>query len=50
MRYIAIDLEIEQPNTRFDTTDSAVSEEKIIQAGLAILELGKGVISLPIFY
>lgn len=44
MRYITIDLEIEQPNTRFDTTDSAIDHEKIIQVGIAILELGKGII------
>jgi len=53
MRFVVIDTELEQPNSRFDTTDSAITHEKIIQVGIAILELGNGVIyseTINIFY
>jgi|GEM_PF-3781420 inhibitor of KinA sporulation pathway (predicted exonuclease) len=40
MRFIAIDLELEQPKTNPQTPDSAVEQERIIQVGLVVFELG----------
>jgi DNA polymerase III alpha subunit (gram-positive type) len=39
MRFIAIDLELEQPNTNQQTTDSLTDEETIIQVGIVVFEL-----------
>lgn len=38
-RYIAIDLELEQPNSNNQTPDSQTDKEKIIQAGVVVFEL-----------
>lgn len=39
LRHIALDLELEQPKTRPDTSDSHLDEAKIIQVGYVIYEL-----------
>lgn len=39
MRYIAIDLELEQPNTNQQTPDSQTDIEKIIQVGVVVFEI-----------
>lgn len=41
MNFIAIDLELEQPNTNKQTPDSLVDQEKIIQVGLVVFSLGE---------
>jgi DNA polymerase III alpha subunit (gram-positive type) len=41
MRFIAIDLELEQPNTNHQTPDSKTSDEVIIQVGVVVFELAK---------
>lgn len=38
MNRIALDLELEQPNTRSDTSDSELSEERIIQVGYVVFD------------
>lgn len=38
-RYIAIDLELEQPRSNQQTPDSQTDKEKIIQAGIVVFEL-----------
>lgn len=37
-RFIALDLELEQPNDNWEVTDSQIQEEKIIQIGWVIFE------------
>ena len=39
MRFIAIDLELEQPSSHAQTADSVINEEYIIQAGIVVFEL-----------
>lgn len=39
VKFIAIDLEIEQPNTKHQTADSETNVEKLIQVGLVVFEL-----------
>jgi inhibitor of KinA sporulation pathway (predicted exonuclease) len=39
MRFLALDLEIEQPFTRADTTDSKTDVPKLIQVGIVVFEL-----------
>jgi inhibitor of KinA sporulation pathway (predicted exonuclease) len=39
MKFLCLDLEIEQPYTRADTPDSKVSEPKLIQAGIVVFEI-----------
>lgn len=41
MRFVAIDLEIEQPITNPQVTDSRTLTEKIIQLGVVVFELGE---------
>jgi inhibitor of KinA sporulation pathway (predicted exonuclease) len=41
MRFIAIDLEIEQPKTNPQCPDSETDEEKLIQVGLVVFEIGE---------
>ena len=41
MRFIAIDLELEQPNTNPQTPDSKTDEEVIIQVGVVVFELAQ---------
>lgn len=38
MNFLSIDLELEQPNTRSQTSDSFISEVKIIQLGCAVID------------
>lgn len=43
MRFIAIDLEIEQPKTNIQTPDSETDVEKLIQVGLVVFELSENI-------
>lgn len=40
-RFISIDLELEQPNTRENTKDSAIDTSKIIQVGIVVFEISE---------
>ncbi len=42
MRYITIDLEIEQPYTNVQSPDSKVAEQALIQVGFVVFELAEG--------
>lgn len=46
MRFMSLDLELEQPNTSKDTPDSATDKETIIQVGVTVFDSSKGQIEV----